>query len=93
MNLQNTVLHPRRTALCNVNLSNLENVSERNLRTDRVGDCIFRASESTNFENFSARCQHGMYQSVQKNSGYVTANLCQHPGYHQGLLRWFFQLS
>ena len=31
-----------------------------------------------------------MYRSAQKSSVYVTANLCQHPGNHQGLLRSFF---
>ena len=41
----------------NVNLSNLENVLQRNLRNDRAGECIFRASGGTNFENFSAQCQ------------------------------------
>ena len=38
----------------NVNLSNLEKVLQRNLRTGRAEDCIFRASRGTSFENFSA---------------------------------------
>ena len=33
----------------NVNLSNLENVLQRNLRTDRSWECIFRASGGANF--------------------------------------------
>ena len=32
----------------NINLSNLENVLQRNLRTDEVKACIFRASGGTN---------------------------------------------
>ena len=34
---------------CNVNLSNVENVLQRNLRTDRVWQCIFGASGGANF--------------------------------------------
>ena len=41
----------------NVNLSNLKNVLQRNLRTDRAGEGIFRASGGTNFENFPAQQQ------------------------------------
>ena len=33
----------------NVNLSNLENVLQRNLRTDSARECIFRASRGANF--------------------------------------------
>ena len=33
----------------NVNLSNLENVLQRNLRTNRARQCIFRASGGANF--------------------------------------------
>ena len=58
----------------NVNLSNLENVLQRNLRTDRVRDWIFRASGGRNFDFFPAfgswvRC---IYQSAQKSFGYIT---------------------
>ena len=49
--------HPRRGVLRNGNLSNLENVLQRNVRTDRAGDCIFKASGGTDFEHFSAKCQ------------------------------------
>ena len=41
----------------NVNLNNLESVLQRNPRTDRAGECIFRASGGTNFENFPAQRQ------------------------------------
>ena len=34
---------------CNVNLSNVENVLQRNLRTDRSWQCIFGASGGANF--------------------------------------------
>ena len=37
--------------------SNLENVLQKNLRTNRAREYIFRASEGTNFENFPAPCQ------------------------------------
>ena len=33
----------------NVNLNNLENVLQRNLRTDRARECIFRAPGGANF--------------------------------------------
>ena len=49
--------HPERGVFCYVNLSNLENVLERNLRTDKTGEYIFWASGGTNFEKFSAQCQ------------------------------------
>ena len=45
--------YPRRTVYCNINLSNLENVLQRNLRTESTRKCIFRASGGTNFGNFS----------------------------------------
>ena len=71
--------YPWRRVFCNVNLSNLENVFQRNLRTDRFWGCIFRASGGEKFEHFRVRhhlvalswvwC---MCQSAQKNSGYVT---------------------
>ena len=35
----------------------MENVLQRNLRTDRARKCIFRVSGGTNFENFSSRRQ------------------------------------
>ena len=59
----------------NVNLSNLENVYKKNLKTGRASECIFRASGGTDFENFLTQRQlwvPGMYQSAQKISGYVT---------------------
>ena len=64
----------------NGNLSNLENVLQRNLRTDRAGECIYRASGGTNFQNFSTQCQTWWHVGgidvctglLKKNSGYVT---------------------
>ena len=53
--------HPRKRVFRNKSLDNLENVLQRNLRTDRASECIFRVSEGTNFENFSTRrqtCSH-----------------------------------
>ena len=44
--------HLQRGVFCNVNLSNLENVLQKNLRPDRVGECIFRAFGGRNFEFF-----------------------------------------
>ena len=41
----------------NLNLSNLGNVLQRNFRTNRVRECIFKASGGTNFEKSSARRQ------------------------------------
>ena len=67
---------------CNVNLSNLENVLQKNLRPDRVGECIFRAFGGRNFEFFfcsvSTMVVHFGFDvvlglmSAQKSSGYVT---------------------
>ena len=37
----------------NVNLSNLENVLQRNLRTDMVREGIFSGSGGTNIENLA----------------------------------------
>ena len=36
--------HPRKGVFRNVNLINLENVLQRNLKTGRARECIFRAS-------------------------------------------------
>ena len=41
--------HIQRIVFRIVNLSNLENVFKRNLRTDRARECIFRASGCINF--------------------------------------------
>lgn len=41
----------------NVDLSNLENVLQRNLRADRARECVFRVSGGTNFEKFSPQRQ------------------------------------
>ena len=38
-------------------VSNLENVLQKNLRTERTGEFIFRAPRDSNFENFCTRCQ------------------------------------
>ena len=48
--------HPRKRVFRNVSLSNLENVSQRNLRTDRAKDCIFKVSGGTNFWKFFRPC-------------------------------------
>ena len=40
-----------------VNVSNLENALQGNLRTGRVRECIFKASGGTDFENFLAQWQ------------------------------------
>ena len=37
----------------NESLSNLQNVLQRNPRTDRARKCIFRVSRGTYFQNFS----------------------------------------
>ena len=62
---------------CNVGLSNLENLLQRNLRTGRIRKCIFRASGDTNFESFFSRHEimvaplwvpcPCIYQSAPKN--------------------------
>ena len=44
----------------NVNSRNLKNVLQRNLRTGRTRERIFRASGGTNFENFSAQRRTGL---------------------------------
>ena len=49
--------HPRKRVLCNIRLSNLENVLQINLKIDKTKDCIFKVSGSTNFENLSAQHQ------------------------------------
>ena len=49
--------HPQKRVFHNESLSNIENVLQRNLRTDRGREWIFRVSGGTNFEHFSARCQ------------------------------------
>ena len=46
--------HPQERVFHNESLSNLENVSQINLRTEN----IFRISGGTNFENFSTWCLH-----------------------------------
>ena len=61
--------------LPNLNLRNLENVLQRSLRTNRAGECIFRASGGTSLKTFLyhaniampllVRC---MYRSAQKKT-------------------------
>ena len=75
--------HPQRIVLHNVNSSNLENVLQRNVRTDRFRKCILRVSGGTNLKNFfcPAPTMVGpswvqcMYQSAQKNFEYATVYL------------------
>ena len=38
------LLEDRTNVFCNVNLNNLGNLLQRNVRTDRVRECIFKAS-------------------------------------------------
>ena len=45
--------HPQKRIFRDVSLSNLENVQQRNLRTDRARQCTFRVSGGTNFEHFA----------------------------------------
>ena len=54
MNFKN---HLQKRAFCNVSLSNLENVLQVNLRTDRARKCIFRVYGDTNFRDFLAQHQ------------------------------------
>ena len=61
------------------NLHNLENVLQRNLRTDTAREYIFRASGGTRFKNFNQpwwRKRGGgsptCNRSAQKDSGYIT---------------------
>ena len=51
MNFLN-IIH--KEVFCNVSLSNLKNVLQRNLRTDRARECILKVSGGTNFKNFYA---------------------------------------
>ena len=75
--------HPQERVFHNVNLSNLGNVLQRNLRTDRARQCIFRASEDTNLENSPSGCQtwwhlYGFNVCTgmpKKSSGYVTNSI------------------
>lgn len=69
--------HPRRRVFYNVNLSNLQNVLHRILRTNRTRESTFRATEGTYFQNLPHWCQpwwhhwvRCMYQFAQKESGY-----------------------
>ena len=68
-------IYPQRRVFCNVTLSNLGNVLQRDVRTDMARECIFRVFESTNFEDFQiltvssfyiATLYAGLYQSLLK---------------------------
>ena len=67
-----------RNVLCNVNLSNLENLLQRNVRTGRVRECIFRASGDNFFPSAPIMVAPlwvpcpWIYQSVQQKPGCVT---------------------
>ena len=68
--------HPRKGVFHNVNLSYLVNVLQRNLSTRRAGECIFRPSGGTNYENFPVQCQPwwrlpelDLCNDLPKNSG------------------------
>ena len=73
--------HPRKRVCCNISLSYLQNVFQRNLRTDRATKCIFRVSGGTNFEYFYTLlqpwwCLRGFNMCTglpTKNSGCITA--------------------
>ena len=70
----------RKRVFQNISLSNLGNVLQRDLRTDRARESIFRVSGGTNFENLSTWgqpwwCLSGFDVCIslpQKNSGCVT---------------------
>ena len=69
--------HPQRGVFCNANLSNLENVFSRNLRTDGAGECTFRASGGQFFPS-APNMVVPSWPSIQvlvckKKSGYDTA--------------------
>ena len=64
---------------CNINLSNLENVLQKNLRANRALECIFRTFGGTVLKVYPLGGNHGgafvnsIYVPVYtKNSGYVT---------------------
>ena len=71
--------HPRKRVFRNVSLSNLENVLQRNLRTDRASKCIFRVSGGTQIlEIYPFGSNHGgtlmgsmFVPASPKNSRYV----------------------
>ena len=50
--------HPRGRVFHNVNLSNLENVLQKNLRTDRAREFIFRVFGDKNFEKYPLGTNH-----------------------------------
>ena len=54
----------------NVNLSNLENNLQRNLRTEST---IFKAFGDTNFENIPTQHQPCIFWSAPQKSGCITA--------------------
>ena len=43
--------HPQGRVSCNANLSNIGSVLQRNLKTNRGSECIFRVFGGTNFES------------------------------------------
>ena len=70
-----------RNVFCNVNLSILENLLQRNVRTGRVRESIFRGSGHINFSFFLSAPRIAaslwapcpcIYQSAQNKSGCVT---------------------
>ena len=70
----------------NINLSNLGNILQRNIRIDGVRESIFRVSRGTNFEIY-LDIYHGdifvdsmSYQSTQKDAGYAIA-MCAYSKY------------
>ena len=72
--------HPWRWVFHNIKLSNLKNVLQRNLRTDRPGSAFLEDHEAQVLKNFLLSGNHGgvfvgsMYILVfPKNIGYVTA--------------------
>ena len=55
----------------NVNLSHLENVLQRNLRTDRTRECIFRASGGPDFpKDCNTRMVQNYDNKVQTSNTY-----------------------
>ena len=87
--------YPPKRIFRNESISNLENVLQRNLRTDTARECIFKVSECINLEKIFrsaptmvasswVRC---VYQCDHKNHGYVTDSDTQ---LDKGLFFWAF---
>ena len=92
-----------RSVFRNVNLSNLENLLQRNVRTGRVRECIFRASGDNFFPSAPIMVAPlwvpcpWIYQSVQQKPGCVTVciqhtSLCP-PFYKKNLYDYYYWMT